>query len=1123
MTGKRAGHARPGRRTPRKPLDGYRASFEQISVGIAHTTLSGKFLQANALLRALLGYSAAELRRLTTRDLTHADDRDLHDAMRIDLLNGKLDSFTAEKRYVRKDGVQIWVKRAVTLARRSPGGPRYLIQVIEDITERKRTEAQLARVMRARRVTAECDHVLVHASDEIAMLDSMCRILVESGGYKMAWAAFATGEPQWPIRAVAHAGYGDDRPMTGNVWSADGRYEGFMLEVIAAGRPHLSRDILNDPQHARRRARAVQHGFQSVITLPLQIDGTFFAALSIYAREADAFDDDEIALLAELAGDIGYGIANLRVRAARQQAEAAASESERRFKETFEQAAAGIARTTLDGRYLQVNRKFADMLGCTLDEMFSMSPRDFMMPEERDRIDTERGRLLRGEVDSVTAERRFMRKDKRVIWANWTLSIARDAEGKPLYFIAVAEDITERKELERRFELTFDYAAIGMVLVGLDGRYQIANRKFAAMLGYTPEELKGMPQRNASYPEDSAETALQRQRLLNGELDSVTGERRFVRKDGSVFWARRTLSLARGAGDEPLYYIGVSEDISEQRKHRERYQVMFENAAVGITSIGIDGVLVDVNQKFCQMLGYERAELIGLPVRDVTHPDDVGEGAGYRDRFTRGEMKSAVGEKRFICKDGSIIWARRTMSVVHDDTGKPQFLVSVVEDISERKRAEDQLKHLAHYDVLTNLPNRLLFYDRLKQALADARRYSWIIGVMFIDIDRFKTINDTLGHAVGDSLLQQAAIRLGSTVRTSDTVGRLGGDEFAVVLSDIGSANDAAVVAQKIMAQFNEPFRVDKGEIFVTASIGITLYPDDGIELDALLKNADVAMYRAKDDGRNTFSFYQPAMDARAAERFDMEVMLRRAVERGEFVLHYQPKIALIGGAIVGAEALIRWNSGELGLVSPLQFIPLAEETGLIVPIGEWALRTACLQNKAWQVAGLPPLAVSVNLSPRQFQQKNLLAAVTNALRDAALDARFLELEITESVLMQHAERTNAVLQSLHDLGVLLSIDDFGTGYSSLAYLKRFPVQRLKIDQSFVRDIASDENDAAIVAAVIAMARSLGLGVVAEGVETREQFDFLAGLKCDECQGFYFSRPVAADEFMRLLRDSHAR
>jgi diguanylate cyclase (GGDEF)-like protein len=391
---------------------------------------------------------------------------------------------------------------------------------------------------------------------------------------------------------------------------------------------------------------------------------------------------------------------------------------------------------------------------------------------------------------------------------------------------------------------------------------------------------------------------------------------------------------------------------------------------------------------------------------------------------------------------------------------------------------------------------------------------------MFLDLDRFKEINDTLGHTIGDQVLQAVAALLRRTLRDTDTVARLGGDEFTVILESLSHVDEIKMVTEKIQRVFTNPLLIQGREIFVTASVGITIYPFSGTEIDDLLQAADIAMYRAKEEGGNAYEFYSPEIKAQTVERLEMEVSLRRAVEKQEFILHYQPKVSVNSGRISGAEALIRWNLKELGPIPPAQFIPLAEKIGLILPIGEWVLRTACAQCKAWQDQGLPELLMSVNLSPRQFRQKNLVEMITGVLEDTGLDPRLLELEITEGTIMYHAETAVALLQQLHLLGVQLSVDDFGTGYSSLAYLKRFPVQRLKIDQSFVRDLTTNADDASIVAAVIAMAKSLKLGVVAEGVETREQLAFLAGLHCDDYQGYYFSRPVPAEEFGRLFKNT---
>ncbi|MDD5329959.1 MAG: EAL domain-containing protein [Sulfuricella sp.] len=432
--------------------------------------------------------------------------------------------------------------------------------------------------------------------------------------------------------------------------------------------------------------------------------------------------------------------------------------------------------------------------------------------------------------------------------------------------------------------------------------------------------------------------------------------------------------------------------------------------------------------------------------------------------------------------------------------------------------AEKSLAQLAHYDALTTLPNRSLFTDRLDHALIRSARSSEMVAVMLLDIDNFKTVNDILGHQLGDVLLQEIAQRLRHCVLEDDTLARLGGDEFAVILEGISEIEEAADIAQKVVDAFAQPFVPDGREIFVTTSLGVSVYPLDGQDGVDLLKNADTAMYRAKESGRNHFRFYTADMNTLAVERFAMEGGLRRALERGEFLLHYQPQVEIRSGQMVGVEALLRWNHPERGLVPPNQFIPLLEENNLIVPVGEWVLRTACAQGRAWQEAGLPALRIGVNLSARQFSHGDLVETIGGVLRDTGLSPRLLELELTEGMLMENTKATSAILEQLKRKGVFIAIDDFGTGYSSLGYLKRFPIDRLKIDRSFVRDIITDPNDAAIAVAIISLGRSLGMNVIAEGVETQEQLEFLGVQKCDEYQGYYFSRAVPAEEIAYLLK-----
>jgi diguanylate cyclase (GGDEF)-like protein len=456
-------------------------------------------------------------------------------------------------------------------------------------------------------------------------------------------------------------------------------------------------------------------------------------------------------------------------------------------------------------------------------------------------------------------------------------------------------------------------------------------------------------------------------------------------------------------------------------------------------------------------------------------------------------------------------------------SGRPVGRVWSFRDVTERRRSEERIHALAFHDPLTELPNRVLFRDRMDQATAHADRAKTRIALLFLDLDNFKTINDSLGHAVGDMLLKMVAARLTRCVRDTDTISRQGGDEFLIMLTDLPEVEAATPVVQKLMEQFHVPFEIEGRELMTSVSVGIAVYPDDGRDFDALLRKTDTAMYRAKDAGRNAYRFFDTHMNVEAVEHLSMRNGLRFAAERGELVLHYQPQIDLSSGEIVGAEALIRWNHPQLGMVMPARFIPVAEESGLIVPVGEWVLREACRQAAAWRKAGRSGMVVAVNMSAVQLTRGGLDRIVIAALDESGLDPSMLELELTESILMRDTEATLAMVKRLKLLGVRLSIDDFGTGYSSLSYLKRFEVDKLKIDQSFIRELAIDPEDAAIVRAIIQMARSLGLRTIAEGVEHESLLHYLRRYHCDEAQGYHFGQPMSADDFADyLLRDSRA-
>ncbi len=557
---------------------------------------------------------------------------------------------------------------------------------------------------------------------------------------------------------------------------------------------------------------------------------------------------------------------------------------------------------------------------------------------------------------------------------------------------------------------------------------------------------------------------------------------------------------------------GAEEDL----KLRDR-AIESSVSAICITdNLAPDNPIVYVNPAFERITGYSSQDVLGhnsrlLQGSDRAQPELITIRAALHD-----ERPCHVVLRNYR-KDGSMYWNELNISPVRNDAGVVTHYIGVHSDITAAKTHQDELARQANHDSLTGLPNRNLLWDRIDRACVRTQRYGDFAAVAFLDLDNFKFINDSLGHSLGDHLLRAVAARLESSLRAMDTVARLGGDEFVLVLSDHKSAESVSGELQRIVESFSQPFSVDDRDVFVTASVGVALYPQDAKDPEALMKSAELAMYRAKESGRNAYRLYTADLQARVTERLTLEGMLRRALERGELTLHYQPQVDLRTNRIFGCEALIRWNQPDLGMVGPAKFIPLAEETGLIVPIGEWVVRTACLQTKAWQNAGLPAITVAVNISARQFREANLLRLVAKILAETGLDPRRLELEVTESVIMRDAQHVIAELQAFRDMGVSLSVDDFGTGYSSLSYLKRFPVDRLKIDQSFVRDITANADDAAIAQAVITLGHTMNLRVIAEGVETPAQLAFLRSNGCDEMQGYLFGKPMPAHEFEKLL------
>ncbi len=687
--------------------------------------------------------------------------------------------------------------------------------------------------------------------------------------------------------------------------------------------------------------------------------------------------------------------------------------------------------------------------------------------------------------------------------------------------------VTERARA--RADLVLNSVGEGIVGLNLYGEITFANPAAANMTGYTLEDLVGRPidqivlDSNADSPEGKpAAGHLPAESIRRGSDKTV------VRVDGTSFPADSVSTPILEHDVQVGSVMTLKDETFRKRAEEEQRQALsLLSATIESTADGI--LVVDKDGKEVLLLNNRFLEMWNVPealVQTITQTKDDGPLLAYVTTQ---------------CKDPEIFFKKvlelyrqpdlESFDILELHDGriferftKPQRIggknvgrVWSFRDITKRKQAEERLRYLANFDPLTSLPNRTLFYDRLSQALQRASWHKRSVAVLFLDLDRFKNINDTLGHAFGDLVLKSVSERLVACVREGDTVARLGGDEFVLILDNLAQEEDTRLIAQKIQSNLSSPFMVEGRECFITTSIGIALYPNDGSDYETLIKNADAAMYRAKDKGKNTYQHYSPALNAKVSERLTLENNLRRALERNEFELHYQPMVEPMGGRLIGVEALIRWKRPGVGMVAPSEFIPVAEETGLILPIGEWVLQAACTQNKAWQSAGLPPIRMAVNLSGGQFQQQTLVETISKILHETALSSQYLELELTESIIMKSTEVTVTTLRRLDALGIKISVDDFGTGYSSLSYLKRFPVSTLKIDRTFVRDLITDPDDKAIVKAIITLAHSLKLGVVAEGVETQEQLNFLRALHCDLVQGNWFSKPLPAEDLAQLL------
>jgi diguanylate cyclase (GGDEF)-like protein/PAS domain S-box-containing protein len=816
-----------------------------------------------------------------------------------------------------------------------------------------------------------------------------------------------------------------------------------------------------------------------------------------------------------------------RDKSTRLEFEAALREGERYYRHVIDSAIDGYFALDPQRRFIEVNDRLCELFGYPREEWMGRTPLDFITEQSQAELIAQMQRI------ETTDRRRFQLIARRKDGTNFPIllnnSTHRDEQGKvagSFGFITDLTPIVEAQravaESERELRGILDDLQDTYYRTDQSGTIVRASRSVKQLLGYTAEEVVGRRLADFYCSQSDREEFLARMQANGGHI--VGGESRLRHRDGHELWVLTTAHFIYDADGKVIGVEGTTRDNTLQRRAEEELRLaakVFESSGEAIMITDANGDMLSVNHAFSRVTGYTAAEVLGRNARMLA--------SGRHSREFFGEMWRALldvgywqGELWNRRRNGEIFPEWMGISTVRDGKGTITHFVGIFTDISERKATEAKIAFLAHHDGLTGLPNRLLLKDRMEQAMVHAERSGRKVALLFVDLDRFKAVNDSFGHPAGDILLRDAAQRLLACVRESDTISRHGGDEFLVVLTDLQSSDVPAQIAGKIMSVLSEPFHIEVHEASISASVGIAVYPDDGDGFDPLLKKADTAMYHAKAAGRNTFRFYTERMNTDVQERLDLHNGLRRAIERTEFVLFYQPLVDLKTGAIVGGEALVRWQCPERGLVMPEGFIPAAEHSGLIVPLGEWVLQEACRELALWQTGGMQ-LSMAVNISALQFRRGDVEETVLRALAASGAKPAALELELTESILVDGAEQVLATIRRLQALGVHLAIDDFGTGYSSLAYLKRFAVDKLKIDQSFVRDIVTDADDAAIVRAVIQMARSLNLRIVAEGVETEAVANELRAMDCDLVQGFHFGRPMPAAEFRRLIGVEPAR
>ena len=1095
----------------------YRHLIDMLPYGVL-IHRAGNILQANKAAAAIFGAaSPAELVDYPILQLVHPDYVEVvKERIRAAVDLGR-DSTVIEEKLVRLDGTPFHAEVAAisVMLQNQPAS----LAVINDINQRKQAEETETRLLRTNNLLFKCDSLLIRSSNEQELLEGICKLMVEAGGYVMAWVGYAEQDAAKSVVPVARSGYEDGYLEEVRItWADEPEGRGPAGTSIRTGKAVTSQDYQTNPAMlAEWRDAAKKRRFNSSIALPLNVEGKSIGAFCLYSERKDAFGREEVGLLESLANDLSYGIQATRVQQAlRREGEKSA--------ELLRNASDGIHIMDGEGNLVEVSDSFCTMLGYPRDELIGKN----ITLWDAQWSDSEVMRVLTecfelGQGSHRTYETLHKRRDGSTFPVEITTHVFA-LEGKLLLYSS-SRDITERKrheqqlvQSEQRLQEILNVSPIAVRIASHRGRrVEFCNQAYINLIRNSRpvgDDPRNYYAHSRDYDEILAELA-QGSVVINRQIE--------LRIPGNVtIWALASYMPIQYQ-DEPAV-LGWFYDITEIKKSEAEIRIAataFESQE-GMLITDADANILRVNSAFTEITGYTAAEAIGKNPRMLS--------SGYQDSDFYTEMWRILedsgaweGEIWNRRKNGEIYPERLAITVVRDQHGNVTNYVASMSDITQYKRSEEEIQRLAYYDHLTGLPNRRMLMDRLGHALSYTSRGHRQGALLFIDLDNFKILNDTLGHALGDMLLQQVSQRLASCVREGDTVARFGGDEFVVMLDDLSeepfeASEQAKVIGEKIVATLAFPYQLATHEFTCTPSLGITLFHGRDQNVDELLKQADIAMYQAKNAGRNTLRFFDNQMQQSINARASLETELRNAMERDQFRLYYQIQ-RTSEGSTFGVEALIRWHHPERGPISPAQFIPVAEETGLILPIGAWVIETACAQLKAWaHDRRTNSLVLAVNVSAKQFHQASFASQVKKAIEDHAVNPSLLKLELTESMLLENVEDTIAIMHDLNEIGVQLALDDFGTGYSSLQYLKRLPLDQLKIDQSFVRDIAFDSNDLAIVHTIIAMAHSLYLDVIAEGVETEEQCRLLLDSGCTHYQGYLFGKPMPIEAFEDSLK-----